>query len=118
MDETVSTEDVMKAEIYWALNIVKNHFSYKSCEDIVAVFKNMFPDSAIARKMSLGESKCRYITAFGLGPYFMDLMKRTIKKEEKYVLLFDESLNQQLQKKQLDIHGRFWSGFKVSFNNF
>lgn len=63
----------MKVEIYWALNTVKNHFSLKSCEDIVTVFKNMFPDSAIAWKMPLGESKCRYITAFGLDPHFMDL---------------------------------------------
>lgn len=104
----------MKAEIYWALNTVKSHFSYKSYRNIVSVFKNMFPDSKIERKMSLGETKCRYLTAFGLGPYSMDLLKRRIKNEEKYVLLFDESLNQQLQKKQLDIHGRFWSGFKVN----
>lgn len=53
LENSVSTNDVIKAEIYWALNTVKNHFSYKSCENMVSVFKNMFPDSDIARKMSL-----------------------------------------------------------------
>ena len=33
----------------------------------------------------------------------MESIKRKIKEEDRYVLLYDESLNQQLKKSQLDI---------------
>jgi hypothetical protein len=33
----------------------------------------------------------------------MESIKRKIKEEDRYVLLYDESLNQQLKKTQLDI---------------
>ena len=33
----------------------------------------------------------------------MESIERKIKEEDRYVLLYDESLNQQLKKSQLDI---------------
>ena len=64
----------------------------------------MFPDSSIASKFSLSETKARYITTFGLGPCFLDMLKQSARAAENFVLLFDESLNEELQKKQLDLH--------------
>ena len=34
-------------------------------------------------------------------------------KDKQYVLLFDEALNSKAQHKQLDVHIRFWSGFRL-----
>ena len=46
--------------------------------------------------MALGEP----LSVFGICPYLMESIKRKIKKKEDiYVLLFDESLIQQLKKK-------------------
>lgn len=40
-------------------------------------------------------------------------MKEKVKSADGYVLLFDESLNQELQKKQMDFHVRIWNHNKV-----
>ena len=37
------------------------------------------------------------------------LLKDVVKKEEAYVLMFDESLNSVCQSKQMDIHIRSWN---------
>ncbi|KAF3854298.1 hypothetical protein F7725_022353 [Dissostichus mawsoni] len=41
-------------------------------------------------------------------------MKAKAKKESGYVLLFDESLNREMKKSQLDIHIRFWNDNQVN----
>ncbi len=48
VSDYMNKEQVVRAEIIWALNVVKNHYSYKSCEDVREIFKVMFPDSDIA----------------------------------------------------------------------
>ncbi len=53
---------------------------------------------------TLEVGKCTNITNI----YFLSLLERNVKKG-KIVLLFDESLNKELQKKQLDFHVRFWN---------
>ena len=44
----------------------------------------------------------------------MSLLKTKIKSETTYVLLFDESLNTNLQKKQLDIHNEVVTRYLTS----
>ncbi|XP_047740789.1 uncharacterized protein LOC125179270 [Hyalella azteca] len=78
----------------------------------------MFPDSSIASKFSLSETKARYIITFGLGSCFLDMLKQSAHAADNFVLLFDESLNGELQKKQLDMHVRFWSDGVVSSRYF
>lgn len=73
----------------------------------------MFPDSEIAKCFTLGETKCNYFATFGLGQYFSDKVKADVNNTNHYVLLFDESLNDQLQQKQMDVHVRFWEGSQV-----
>ena len=46
---------------------------------------------------------------FGLAPYFKQLLKDVVKKEEAYVLLLDENLNSVRQSKEMDIHIRSWN---------
>ena len=69
----------------------------------------MFPDSQIAKKFSLGKTKCAYLISFGLAPYFKNLLLERVKNSQDYVLLFDESLNKTTQQKQLDVYVRYWN---------
>ncbi|XP_035225316.1 uncharacterized protein LOC118197866 [Stegodyphus dumicola] len=68
----------------------------------------MFPDSLIARRFSCSERKLAYLCHFGLTPYFQRLMYNESKKLSHFTLLFDETLNTTNQKKQLDLHVRYW----------
>ena len=51
---------------------------------------------------------------FGIPPYLPTLLLSKVKSENGYVLLFDRSLNSNLQSKQLGIHIHFWEGSQVS----
>jgi hypothetical protein len=61
----------------------------------------MFPDSNLAKTMSCGETKSMYLSCFGIAPYFKSLVEKTA-KTNPYIVMFDESLNKELQKKQID----------------
>ena len=113
-DTFVTIEDTLKAEILWTLKMVTSHFSFSSTRGMTELFRRMFPDSSIASKFALSETKARYFTSFGLGPYFLDMLKAKARSSDCLVLLFDETLNAELQKKQLDIHVRLWSNGLVN----
>ena len=46
----VSRDDVIKAEILWALKCATSRYSYNSCSNMMDFLKMMFPDSSIANK--------------------------------------------------------------------
>lgn len=92
--------------------MVNSNYSFHSNEDSVYVFQNMFPDSAICKNMSCGETKSMYVSCFGIAPYYQNLVENKA-KTSLYVLLFDESPNKEMQKKQLDILLRFWNDNKI-----
>jgi hypothetical protein len=52
-----------------------------------------------------------YVISHGLGPYFRDRLLEDIKNCQRFVLCFDEKLNNQ-KKKQLDLLFRYWSSQK------
>ena len=82
-------------------------FSFKSSQDMTFLWSKQFPDSPVAQQTSCNETKCMYLTVYGIAPYFKKLMLRNM-ENEPFVLMFDESLNEHLQKKQLDIIVRYW----------
>ena len=53
----------------------------------------MFPESRIASRFSCGEKKCAYLICVGLAPHFKQLLKHVVKKEEAYVLLFENDVD-------------------------
>ena len=108
----VTGDDILTTEIMWAFKAVSAHFSFNSCAPISELFTRMFPDSEIAKKITCGSDKIAY--TFGLDPHFQDLLKRRLNSSDGFVLLFDESLNRELNKKQMDIHVRYWYGNQVS----
>lgn len=109
----VSSTEVLKAEIMWALKCMDAHYSMTSCAGINDVFSAMFPDSVIARSFRCGDKKAAYLCTFGLGPYFSSELTKMVKASPYYVLCFDETLNKDFQEKQLDIHLRIWDGSRV-----
>lgn len=64
-----SRDDVTRAEILWTMKMVKNHYSYRSSDDMNLLFQSMFPDSSIAKQLSFGRTEVSYIVSFGLAPY-------------------------------------------------
>ena len=48
IQDFVTKDEVLKAEILWALHVIKSHQSYRSCQGIGTLFHRMFPDSGIA----------------------------------------------------------------------
>ena len=93
----------LKAEAWWAFNVVNNNYSYSSNTDNAFVFRQMYPDSYIAQNFQMSETKTMYVINHGISPYLESLVTRRIRKSKDYVLLFDESLNKDIQKKQMDI---------------
>ena len=107
MEKSVTRDETLKAEILWALKVIMSHYSYKSCEGTSKLFQAMFPDR-IASQFSYGEKKCAYLICFGLAPHFEQLLKDIVKKEEAFVLMFDESLNSVLAQ-----HNRYYEKLNV-----
>ena len=54
----------------------------------------------IAKSMTCAETKSMYLACVGIAPHFQALLENKVKGDD-YVLLFDESLNRELQKKGL-----------------
>jgi hypothetical protein len=98
----------MNAELWWTLRTVEKNQSFSSNDDNNFVFKKMFVDSKIAEGYSCGETKSMYLCNYALQPYCEKLLLHKVNTANHYVILFDESLNQFLAKKQLDFHIRFW----------
>ena len=67
----------------------------------------MFPVSQIAQSFSCVATKCAYLACFGIYPYFHELLLEKIHALKTTLLLFDESLNQISQKKQMNMIIRF-----------
>ena len=64
LTDYVLRKEQHKAKRFWALKSIMSHFSYSSTEDICDIFRVMFHDSAIAKKMKCGLTKLSYIVAF------------------------------------------------------
>ena len=109
MSNFLTNDDVLSAEIIWAIKTVVSHYSCSSSANTNTLFQKMFPDSEIAKKFSCGETKCSYLIQFGLAPYFKaDLASKIQKPGTILVVSFDESLNKVLQEEQMDLLLRFW----------
>lgn len=109
LSQFVTNDQVLSAEILWALKTVMGHLSGNASSNTDKVFSTMFPDSAIAREFHCGKTKCSYLIRFGLAAYFKrDVLSKVMDTGNVYVVSFDESLNKILQEEQMDLLLRFW----------
>ena len=99
---------VTQAEILWALKISQGNFSYRSCDDIPALFKKMFPGNVVAENFSMSRTKISYLISDGLGPFFRKELCAKVSLSPGYVIQYDETANSQVRK-QCDIIVRYWS---------
>ena len=118
MDSFVTKSDTLSSEITWCLHVVTSHSSFRSSDGTGGLFQRMFPDSVIAKEFTCGKDKCARLAVFGIAPHFKSLLERDVNLAKAFVLLFDESLNFENQKKQMDVHVRFWQHDQVSTRYF
>lgn len=104
----VVSDDVLEAEIVWCLHLVQSHHSYRSCDPLSAVFQRMFKNSPIAEQFQLKKDKARYLIIYGIYPALILSLQKKINASPWYSVSFDESLNQNQQRCQMDINIRYW----------
>ena len=112
IDDTFTRDNVLFAEIRFALKTVESNYSQHSCENINELFKVIFPGSIVAEHFKLGRTKCGYLITHGLRNYFLDILYTEIQQSPFYYVSFGESLNKNLQKVQMDQLVRIWSNEK------
>ena len=92
----------------WALEILMNNYSDRSCVGKDQLFSSIFPDSSIAQKFQLGKMKASYVICFGLAPFFKLNLLDIIKQTPYIVISFDESYNNVIKRSQMDVLVCFW----------
>ena len=113
LTQCISRDDILNAEVLWAIKTVMSHYSMNSSSNTDELFKMMFPDGQIAQKFSCGKTKCSYLITHGLASYFHDRKLASLKDGDvKYVISFDESLNRTQQQEQMDVIICFWDNEK------
>ena len=99
----IRNHEKFNAEILWTLKSLIAGHSNNSCSNVGSVFQQMFPDSHIAKSFQLGATKMKYLTNFGIAPYFKSLLVESVKESPCHVLSFDDSLNPVTQTSEMDL---------------
>ena len=68
----------------------------------------MFPDSDIARSFKMSKTKVAYMIVYGIAEYFHRSFLSLLRKSPFLTPLFDESLNDILNKDQMESHICFY----------
>lgn len=100
-------DEILRAEILWALKTVDSNFSFASNAGNNVLFSAMFPDSTIAKSYKMSETKCKYLIQFGVCPWILEDLKEDF-RDSAFSFLFDETTTIQV-KKQYDAYVRFES---------
>ena len=64
----------IEAEIRWILYCIKHNFSDNSMTNLLITMQTIFPNSTIAKQMTLSPSNIKTVTNYGLYHYFGDLL--------------------------------------------
>ena len=96
-----------KTEIKWALKSISVGYSNNSCYDIANLFRDIFPWQN-SKLFQLGPAKLKYITNFGIAPYFKSVLLERIEESSFYVISYDESLNKKTQSSETDLLVRYF----------
>lgn len=81
MKQYLLSENVIKSEIFWCLQSVINHISFRAAARCASSFSNQFPDSEIASKIKLERTKLGYVVVFGLAPYFQKQFEKKTRRQ-------------------------------------
>ena len=98
-----------KAEIITTMQYAAQNIPFSNAKNLSACYQEQFPDSLIAKNVSIGPNKMSYVVRYGLGPYFTQLtVKDIVEGKSFFTLQFDETLTAQV-KKQMDLLVCYWS---------
>ena len=103
-----SRDDCIKAEILYLIDCIQHGTSGRSCENKGNLFRAMFPDSDIAKNFTLERTKFSYTLNHGIAAHFKDELITAINDSPYFSVSFDESLNEAIQKCQMDVLVKFW----------
>lgn len=103
----VSDIETLKAELKWTMHVISSHSSARSSDGVDRLFASMFHDSRIAATFKCARTKLGYLSTYGIAPAILDELWKAVADASHVVIMFDESLNSDLQKKQMDIHLKF-----------
>ena len=98
LPSSITKTDTLQAKILWCLKVVEDHQSFHSCLENNQLSQWMFPDSAIAKNFQLSESKCKYMTVFGLGPYVQDILRVVPTSRRALIMSFFKSESEVAEK--------------------
>lgn len=102
-----AADDVIVAEILWALKCCASNFSFASNEGNNDLFARMFHDSKIALNYRMSYTKCQYVIEFALKPYVLELICEDF-RDVPFTFKFDETTTIQV-KKQYDGYVQYYS---------
>ena len=104
-----------KVEIKWTLKPVISAYSVRKNDDIKASCAALFPDSNIAKIMTLNRTKSIYAINHGLAQFFKSALMSDLQKSDIHTCSLDESLNEVMQTGEMDLHSRYWDVNKNLF---
>ena len=68
----------MKAEIIATLKFTAQNIPHRYDENLTLCCQEQFPDSSIAKDITVGPTKMSYLVSYGLGPYFNQMTIKEI----------------------------------------
>ena len=78
------------AEILLTLNMIEENWSFNSASSLPVVLKRILPNNSTVSKIHLGRDKLRYLTRYGLLPYYEKSLKEDM-KDIPFSIFIDES---------------------------
>ena len=97
---------VDEAHVVWAMYCVKSGFSSNSVDDFGDVLKRMCQTDPVLSKFQMHRTKLQYVINHGLFPHFKQMILDEILKSPFMSVLYNKSLNESIQKSEMDIHVR------------
>ncbi|XP_034965228.1 uncharacterized protein LOC118082233 isoform X2 [Zootoca vivipara] len=95
---TTEADQVINAKVKMAMLCAKNNISFTFCDDFNKCVADMFPDSAIARKYSAGETETMQIVKGAIATELDDELAKTC-RSQPFSLMCDELNNRKADKK-------------------
>lgn len=102
-----NNEKSRKAEILWSLKCCFSNYSFHSNNGNNSLFAAMFPDSDLACKFQMSETKIKYVVQFRIASYLRECLLEDMTKTP-FTFLFDETTTAQV-KKQYDGYVQYFS---------
>ena len=97
------------AHVVWAMYCVKSGFSNNSVDGYCGFLKPICQTDPVSSKLQIGRTKLQYVINHGLFTHFKQMILDEILKSPFMSVLFDKTLNESIQKSEMDIHIRYWN---------